>query len=76
MGILFSGYTEPNWAIGTFHTPGSGRHAGWELCTGAVGAWVQEGSTFQTDALLAAICSLQPVQAKLPGTFILSVGLL
>lgn len=76
MGILFSGYTEPNWAISTFHTPGSGRHAGWELCTGAVGARVQEGSTFQTDALLAAICSLQPVQAKLPGTFILSVGLL
>lgn len=37
---------------------------------------MQEGSTFQTDALLAAICSLQPVQAKLPGTFILSVGLL
>lgn len=57
---------------GTSHTPGGSQtHR-----VGAVGAQGKEGSTVQTDAILAAICNLQPVKAKLSGTFILSVCLL
>lgn len=70
MGILVSG-TSQTWPI---PNPWRGRHTGRQLGAGA--AQGQEGSTVQTDALLAAICNLQPVKAKLPDTFILSVGLL